>query len=64
MARNRWAYMTRADYNPPNDDCPDCKTPSRTYFIGAKTEEGKKRTRYTCECGHNWTVVEDLSTQQ
>lgn len=56
---NRWAYMGRPDYNPPNDDCPHCAEPSKTYFIGAKTVDGRARRRFQCEHGHEWFVWED-----
>jgi hypothetical protein len=52
--------MGRPNYNPPNNDCPQCTEPSRTYYIGAKrvTLDGVayKQTRYECEHKHPWTV--------
>ena len=37
MRSNRWGYMRAPSYNPPNDDCPECVTPSKTYYMGGKT---------------------------
>jgi len=58
MARNRWAYMRAPGYNPPNDTCPECKTPSKTYHIGSKTVDGVAQYRYQCEHKHEWLVKE------
>lgn len=65
MARaNRWAYMGQPNFNPPNNDCPECTESSKTHHQGSKTtfdENGKahmKVTRFTCEHGHEWVVEE------
>ncbi len=55
---NRWAYMSAPGYNPPNDDCPECVAPSKTFHIGSKTVNGVARHRYRCERGHEWVVEE------
>ncbi|MCB9678331.1 MAG: hypothetical protein H6737_24730 [Alphaproteobacteria bacterium] len=54
--RNRWAYMAQPGFNPPNEDCPECDGPSKTWHQGAKTVDGVKTTRFVCEHGHEWTV--------
>lgn len=54
----RWDYMKQPGYNPPNDDCPECEEPSKTYFIGGKTVDGVAIYTYHCEHGHKWTVEE------
>ena len=64
--RDRWAYMGQPGHNPPNDDCPDCTEPSKTYFIGAKTvfetqdgvEVKVSVTRHHCEHHHEWVTRE------
>ena len=56
--RRRWDYMGEPGYNPPNDDCPDCTEPSKTYHLGSKTVDGVKITRWYCENKHTWTVKE------
>jgi len=61
--RNRWAYMANPNYNPPCDDCPECKEPSKIYHQGAKTvqrEDGTyvSITRWACEHSHEWNVEE------
>lgn len=52
--------MARPNHNPPNNDCPECNTPSKTYYIGSKrvTVAGQrvKRTRYQCEHKHEWVI--------
>lgn len=63
MRSNRWAYMRAPNYNPPNDDCPQCTSPSKTYYMGGKTvttEGHAPQTvhRWKCEHGHVWTVIE------
>lgn len=56
MARkDRWAYMANPLYNPPNNDCPECTEPSRTYFKGGRTENGVAVYTYACEHHHRWT---------
>lgn len=61
---NRWAYMANPNFNPPNNDCPDCSEPSKTYHQGSRTtfdDKGQpltKSTRYACEHHHAWTVEE------
>lgn len=61
---SRWAYMGRPDYNPPNNDCPECASPSRVFFIGAKSVAGVAQRRYQCEHGHEWIVKETLMQQR
>ena len=53
---HRWAYMGRPAFNPPNDDCPQCEQPSKTFFRGAKLVDGIPQSRYECEHGHQWIV--------
>lgn len=61
---NRYAYMAHPKYNPPNNDCPECTEPSKTFFIGSRTtfdDQGKptaKITRYACEHQHEWMTEE------
>ena len=55
--------MAHPNYNPPNDDCPECEKPSKTYFIGARrvVDEDEKPwtvTRYSCEHKHEWKTRE------
>ena len=60
MARsNRWAYMGQPNYNPPNNDCPECTVPSKTYFIGGKTVDNVAIYTWTCEHSHRWEVREN-----
>lgn len=54
----RWAYMADPRYNPPNEDCPECTEPSKTYFIGGKTVDGVAQYTWHCEHGHRWVVEE------
>lgn len=54
MSRHRWDYMGRPGFNPPNNDCPECTSPSKTYYIGGKTVDGVAQHRYKCEHGHEW----------
>ena len=61
---NRWAYMGDPRHNPPNDDCPECTEPSKTYHMGAKTvtrEDGSRVaiTRWECEHKHEWETTEE-----
>jgi len=68
MRSNRWGYMRAPNYNPPNDDCPECVTPSKTYYMGGKTvtKEGEAPEavhRWKCEHGHIWTVIEATPSQ-
>lgn len=56
----RWDYMGRPGFNPPNDLCPECKEPSKVYFIGGKTVDGLTTYTYACEHHHRWTVTEKL----
>lgn len=59
MARAyRWAYMAQPNYNPPNDTCPECKTPSKTYFMGGSTVDGVAIYKWACEHDHRWEVRE------
>jgi hypothetical protein len=69
MGRSRrWAYLGRPDHNPPNDDCPECSAPSRTYFLGSRLVPdpegphgfGWTERAWTCEHQHRWTVRERL----
>jgi hypothetical protein len=63
MARSyRWAYMAHPDYNPPNNDCPECEEPSKTYHLGAKTVDDVKITRWGCEHNHEWEVREKTTS--
>jgi len=60
---NRYSYMADPRFNPPNNDCPECEEPSKTYFIGANTvsdDDGNrvKHTTYTCEHQHEWRLAE------
>jgi len=52
----RWDYMGEPGYNPPNDDCPECEEPSKTFFKGGKTVDGVAQYRHCCEHGHEWIV--------
>lgn len=52
--------MGRPGYNPPNRDCPACVEPSKTFYIGGKTEAGVVRHRWQCEHNHAWVVEEPL----
>ena len=64
MARSsRWSYMAQPNYNPPCDDCPECKKPSKVYFIGAKRVGDFTQKRYKCEYHHEWLVKEPVRTQ-
>lgn len=57
MAKSyRWAYKAQPGYNPPNNDCPECEEPSRTWFIGGRTVDGKAQYTYTCDNHHRWTT--------
>lgn len=60
--RNRWAYMADPRFNPPNNDCPECTAPSRTYFIGGQTIDGIAQYRWQCEHSHQWVVRESRPT--
>lgn len=56
MARTyRWAYMGLPGFNPPNNDCPECTEPSRTFFIGGRTLNEVTSYTYRCENKHEWT---------
>ena len=55
----RWGYMSAPGFNPPNDTCPECVVPSRTWHVGSKTVNGVVRHRYRCEHEHEW-IVEEL----
>jgi len=57
---NRWGYMAIPGYNPPNNDCPECTEPSRTWSRGARSVDGKAQYRYVCDNGHEW--VQDKQT--
>lgn len=56
--RNRWNYLGDPRHNPPSDACPECEAPSKTHFVGSKTVDGDRITRFMCEHGHTWTVRE------
>ena len=58
MSRNRWGYMAHPKYNPPNDLCPDCTEPSKTFHIGGKMVDGVSQQRWRCANGHEWIVRE------
>ena len=51
----RWAYMSRPGFKTPDTRCPECTEPSRSFYIGGKTVDGKTQHRYQCEHGHEWT---------
>lgn len=57
---NRWAYMGRPGFNPPNDRCPECTEPSKVHFMGGQTVDGVSRFRWNCEHGHEWIVYGDM----
>ncbi|MDP2307716.1 MAG: hypothetical protein Q8P18_16955 [Pseudomonadota bacterium] len=63
-SQGRWGYMSAPGYNPPNDRCPVCVVPSRTYHIGSKTVAGVAHHRYRCEHGHEWIVDEPRGTPE
>ena len=46
--------MAQPNFNPPNNNCPDCTEPSKTYFIGGKMVDGVSQFRKQCEHGHEW----------
>ena len=55
--------MADPRHNPPNNDCPECTSPSKTHHQGAKTvinDDGShtKITRWECEHQHQWSVEE------
>lgn len=50
--------MAQPGYNPPNDNCPECEKPSKTYSLGGKTVDGVAQFRWECEHKHQWTVYE------
>jgi hypothetical protein len=56
MAKGRWAYMAAPGFNPPNNDCPECAEPSKTYHIGDKTVDGVPQQRWRCQHGHEWII--------
>ena len=61
----RWAYMGRPGFNPPNDACPECTAPSKTYMLGSKRSPDDPNTtvtRWTCEYGHTWTTTTTRET--
>lgn len=59
MARAyRWAYMAQPNYNPANNDCPECEIPSKTYFIGGRTENGIAIYTWACQYHHKWILTE------
>ena len=55
---NRWSYLGTDLHNPPNNDCPECTEPSKTWHQGAKTVDGVTTRRYKCEHLHMWQVTE------
>lgn len=61
VGKNRWHYMYAPGYNPLNNDCPACETPTRTYHIGSRTHEGTTFSRWKCELGHVWILSETIS---
>ncbi len=50
--------MADPRFNPPNDACPECREPSKTYFVGGRTEDGVAIYRWCCEHRHEWEVRE------
>ena len=67
MSRSRrWNYLRNPKVNPPNDDCPACASPSRTYPLGGRfvpapeAPGGVGWTEYAwiCEHRHTWTIRE------
>lgn len=52
--------MSRPDYNPPCDDCPECEEPSKVYFIGAKRVGEYTQKRFKCEHHHEWVIKEPV----
>jgi len=46
--------MGQPNYNPPNNDCPVCTEPSRTFFIGGKRSARGAVQRWRCEHQHEW----------
>lgn len=57
----RWDYMSRPNYNPPNNDCPECEEASKTRFVGGKQVDGVTQKRYSCENKHEWIKKEEKS---
>lgn len=56
MPKHRWDYMSHPSYNPPNDLCPECLIPSKTYHIGGKQVNGISQQRWRCENNHEWIL--------
>lgn len=64
----RWDYMAREGYNPPCGDCPECSDKglgfSRIWRLGGKRFSGEQdgesitSTRWKCDRGHIWVVLE------
>lgn len=50
--------MGRAGHNPPSHACPSCTTPSKCWYVGARTVDGTTQHRYRCASGHSWVVIE------
>ena len=46
--------MAHPNFNPPNDKCPECTEPSKTFFIGGRTVDGVSQYRWECEHKHEW----------
>jgi hypothetical protein len=55
---DRWAYMAHPFFNPPNDRCPECTSPSKTYSMGSMYQDGKTIRSWECEYKHRWDIVE------
>lgn len=56
--KNRWTYLADPRFNPPNDDCPECTEPSRTYSVGGRTVDGVAEYFWRCEHRHEWVIRE------
>lgn len=59
---NRWAYLGDPRTNPPNDECPECTVPSKTYYIGGRTVDGVAYHTKKCQHGHEWVIEERRPT--
>ena len=59
---DRWKYKSNPNYNPPNEECPQCAGPSRTFFVCGQTKNGEPEYTYTCEHKHTWVQREMTHT--
>jgi hypothetical protein len=56
--------MRHPNFNPPNDDCPECASASRTYSLGSRFVAdptapgglGWTEQEWTCEHRHTWVI--------